>query len=387
MKKIVSLCVLLAAVVAWGCKHYATLDTRDKDNKQAALYLLVGSYASASQPGVKLYRFQEDKGEATYLYGMKGIEKPSYLAPSIEGSRIYAVGENSGSAASVHSLFFDKENERLTQLNSQPAGGSDPCHVALNPSCQFVVTANYSGANISVFSLDIDGKLRPEPRQIDFVGHGPVADRQLTSHPHCITFTPDHHYLLVNDLGADRIHVFPLSLDVMNGSSHTLLDEDGQKEVKLEPGSGPRHIAFHPNGRYAYLLNELAGTVTVFNYNDGNFWKKQTVEADANHAGGAADIHVSPDGKFVYASVRLKDDGICIFRVDSENGQLTKVGYQTTGAHPRNFVISPDGRYLLVACRDANCVQIFEVDKQTGSLTDTGRKLQTNKPSCLQFVR
>jgi 6-phosphogluconolactonase (cycloisomerase 2 family) len=134
-------------------------------------------------------------------------------------------------------------------------------------------------------------------------------------------------------------------------------------------------------------MNELSGKVAVLEYSEGNLWKKQSIAADESGAQGSADIHVSRDGRFVYASVRLQNDGIAIFSVEPETGLLTKVGYQKTGLHPRNFILSPKGDYLLVACRDSNLIQIFKVDKQTGLLTDTGKSIKTKRPSCLQFVR
>jgi 6-phosphogluconolactonase (cycloisomerase 2 family) len=386
MKKIVLFCCLLG-VIAAGWFLISSQFSKDDKRDALALYLLVGSYASPTQEGVKLYRFDDSTGDATYLSGMKGISNPSYLVPSVEGSRIYAVEEVAGDTASVYTLFFDKDASHLSVLNRQNTQGAEPCYVTMNPSCQFVVTANYSGANISVFSLDIDGKLKPEPTVIPFTGRGPVASRQLAPHPHFVAFTPDQKYLLVNDLGTDRIHILPLTSYVSTGMAQSLLDVDNQTNLPLDPGSGPRHLDFHPNGKWVYLLNELSGMVTVLGYQGGNLWKKQTIAADELGAQGAADIHVSRDGKFVFASVRLKNDGIAIFSVDAETGLLTKVGYQHTGQHPRNFVLSPSGDFLLVACRDSNTIQVFKVDKSTGLLTDTGKTITTNRPSCLQFVR
>jgi 6-phosphogluconolactonase (cycloisomerase 2 family) len=386
MKKILCICGLLGVIVA-GCLYLITQGTQDKEDDTLSLYLVEGSYASASQEGVRLYRFDELTGDLKFVNGLRGIANPSFLVPSVEGSRIYAVEESAGDSATVKTLFFDKSSERLSVLSSQPTLGNDPCYVALNPSCHFVVTANYSGGNISIFAMDIDGKLKPDPLVVSFKGHGPVADRQQTSHPHCITFTPDHRYMLVSDLGVDCIHMLPVSVDVANGVAHSLIDEDEIQDIPLEPGSGPRHIAFHPNGRYAYLINELSGMVTLFEYKEDTLTERQSVAADESGAQGAADIHVSRDGRFVYASVRLKNDGITIYSVDSETGFLTKVGYQPTGLRPRTFVLSPNGDYLLVACRDSNYIQIFKVDKETGMLTDTGKKAHAPNVSCLQFVR
>jgi 6-phosphogluconolactonase (cycloisomerase 2 family) len=387
MKKIVGICCLLGAIAA-GCYHFNSRDTQDNAKDGLDLYLLVGSYAAPTEEGVKLYRFDEATGETTYLSGLKGLTNPSYLVPSVEGSRFYAVEEsNLTDSAAVNTVLFDKGSHQLSMLSRQLTKGNEPCYVVMNPSCHFVVTANYSGGGISIFAMDIDGKLKNAPRVLTFKGSGPVADRQEMSHPHCIVFTPDQHYMLVNDLGADCIRVFPLSSYVSNGVANSLIEEEEEQKIPLPPGSGPRHLEFHPNGRFAYLINELSGMVTFMEYHDGQLEVKQHIAADENGLRGAADIHVSRDGHYVYASVRIKDDGIAIFSVDPETGELTKVGYQRTDIRPRNFVISPNGDYLLVACRDGNTIQIFKVDNETGLLTDTGKKVKTNHPSCLQFVR
>ena len=184
---------------------------------------------------------------------------------------------------------------------------------------------------------------------------------------------------MANDLGTDQIHVFPVSESVSDGVSHSLLNEGESTDIKVEPGSGPRHICFHPNQKFAYLINELSGKVTAFSYHEGKLDAIQYIAADTVGAKGSADIHITPDGKFLYASNRLKADGIAIFAVDSDKGTLTKIGYELTGIHPRNFVITPNGRYLLVACRDSNLIQIFEINKETGLLTDTGEKIETSR--------
>ncbi|MEG1564080.1 MAG: beta-propeller fold lactonase family protein, partial [Bacteroides sp.] len=157
--------------------------------------------------------------------------------------------------------------------------------------------------------------------------------------------------------------------------------------VNITPGSGPRHLTFSPNGKFAYLISELSGNVTVFDYADGRLNQIQSITADTLRAKGSADIHLSPDGKYLYASNRLKEDGIAIFAADEVKGTLAKVGYQLTGIHPRHFNITPNGMFLLVACRDSNLIQVFERDTSTGLLTDTGKNISINKPACVQFAQ
>lgn len=350
------------------------------------IYMLVGSYATPEEEGVKVYRFDEATGNAKYITGLKGISNPSYLTPSVDGERIYAVGEDEGKTSTANAIRFDKEQETLTLLNSQPTDGAAPCYIQLSPSGKFVITANYFGGSITVFPLDKEGKLKPDTRLISFIGNGPDKERQNQPHVHCVEFTPDHKYLLANDLGTDQIHIFPVSEAMTDGVAHSLLDESKEYNVKVEPESGPRHICFHPNQKYAYLINEISGKVITFSYENGKLNALQYIEADTIRAKGSGDIHISPDGKFVYASNRLQADGIAIFAVDQEKGTLTKAGYQLTDIHPRNFIITPNGRYLLVACRDSNTIQVFNRDKVTGLLKDTGKSIKTDKPVCLKFT-
>lgn len=386
-KSLIALCmssIILGACTSSPKKQTELMTVPEEDSN--VMYMLVGSYATPDEEGIKVYSFNEESGNAEYISGLKGISNPSYLTPSIDGERIYAVGEDNGKTSTANAIKFNKETGTMTLLGSQSTGGGAPCYINLSPAGNFVITANYMGGSITVFPIDKDGRLKPDTRLISFSGGGPDKDRQSQPHLHCVEFTPDHKYLLADDLGTDQIHVFPVSEAVTDGVAHSLLDESKEYNIKVEPGSGPRHICFHPNQKFAYLINEISGKVITFSYDKGKLNALQYIEADTVGAKGSGDIHISPDGKFVYASNRLQADGLAIFSVDQEEGTLTKVGYQLTGIHPRNFIISPNGLYLLVACRDSNSIQVFKRDKTTGLLKDTGKTIQTSKPVCLKFI-
>ena len=205
-------------------------------------------------------------------------------------------------------------------------------------------------------------------------------------HLHCVRITPDGKYLLADDLGTDQIHKFNINPNANADNKEKFLTKGTPEAFKVAPGSGPRHLIFNSDGKFAYLINEIGGTVIAFRYADGMLDEIQTVAADTVNAQGSGDIHLSPDGKYLYASNRLKADGVAIFKVDETNGTLTKVGYQLTGIHPRNFIITPNGKYLLVACRDTNVIQLFERDQATGLLTDIKKDIKVDKPVCLKFV-
>ena len=371
MKKIMVGCI--GALMLGACTSMKQKETMEN------MYLMVGSYATPEEEGIKVYRWNPEDAEAMYVSGLKGISNPSYQVVSADGNRVYSVGEDEGETSTVHSLTFDKSKGALTLMNTQLTQGGAPCYVNLSPDEKWVLTANYMGGSVSMFGLDNEGKIRANLKVFNFEGQGADKVRQSQPHLHCVEFTPDGKFLLTNDLGTDKIHVFPLASDGR-------LDKEDAFDVELEAGSGPRHISFSKDGRFAYLINELSGKVTTLIYKGDSLQPIQYVEADTVGARGSADIHLSSDGKFLYASNRLKADGIAIFSVIQETGMLTKVGYQLTGIHPRNFIITPDGRFLLVACRDSNLVQIFSRDKETGLLVDTGKTIETSKPVCLKFI-
>lgn len=380
-KKLILCCAGIAILTGCtGKKSQQAVTTSASD----PLYMLVGSYGPADQEGIKVYKFNQATGEGQYVSGVKGISNPSYQTVSKDGKRVYSVGEDDGGTACANALTFDAATGTLTLINSQPTQGAAPCHIALSPEEDYVVTANYNGSNISLFPLDGKGRLKPG-QTIGFEGSGPDKERQAIPHLHFVYFTPDNHYLLANDLGTDRIHRFPLNTR-QKGSNTPLVDRQRASDIRLTPGSGPRHAVFSADGRFAYLITELSGEVMAFTYDGDSLRLMQTVQADTLDARGSADIHLSPDGRFLYASNRLKGDGLAIFRVNTEDGTLSKAGYQPTGIHPRNFVLTPNGQYLLVACRDTDEIQIFARDASTGLLTDTGRRIKTTKPVCLKFI-
>lgn len=309
---------------------------------------------------------------------MKGISNPSYQVVSADGKRVYSVGEDDGLTSTAHALSFDKSQGRLTLMNTQLTQGGAPCYINLSPHEDYVVTANYMGGSISVLPLEMSGRLGENVSTFAFEGEGVLKERQSQPHLHCVEFTPDGKFLLANDLGTDKIHVFPLAADGK-------LDEKATFDVELEAGSGPRHLCFSKDGRFSYLINELSGKVTVLSY-EGDLDTDSIHRSRYGERSRKCGHPLVARRKFLYASNRLKADGIAIFSVHQETGMLTKVGYQLTGIHPRNFIITPDGRFLLVACRDRNLVQIFRRDEKTGLLVDTGKTIETSKPVCLKFI-
>lgn len=356
------------------------------------LFLLIGSYGKGSQECISLCKFNTESGDSELVKGFIGIAEPSYqvFLPTLGGdsniggsaSRVfYSVSEVNDSEAKLCAYRLEEVDGaeagvQLRLINEQKTFGGSPCYIWLDPHGRFAATANYGGANISIFPIAADASLLP-PQVIEYEGGYPDSKRQSYPHPHCIYSSHDGKYLYVNDLGCDKIYKYEICATGLKAAT----------PICLEKGEGPRHTVFHPNSKWAYMIGEISGKVTFFEYNseNGDLSQIQQVEADPLHAAGSADIRISPDGRFLYASNRLQGDGIAIFKINSQNGLLTYVGYQPTAIHPRNFIISPNGEYLLCACRDSNVVQVFKVDLISGLLCNTCKDIAISKPVCLNL--
>lgn len=342
-----------------------TMQAQDK------IMMLVGTYTYGNSKGIYSCRFNQATGEAEVLDSL-GMKNPSYLTVSRDGSLAYAVSETNDDKASLNIIGLNNKGG-MRLLDTALTEGTDPCYVAQNG--HIALTANYSGGSMSVFSLN-GSHAKLSTRFLGATG-GPDLSRQDTPHVHCACFTPDGKYVLATDFSADRILSYRIQ---------------GQKVIAngvaadVTADSGPRHLTFSRDGRFAYLMSELSGKVTVFNYSQGRLKTLQEITSDSVGARGGADIHLSPDGRFLYSSNRLKAEGIAIFSVDNKTGLLTHIGYQPTDAHPRQFNITPNGQFLLCCCRDSDKIQVFRRNSQTGMLTDTHQDIPLSKPVCVQFI-
>lgn len=344
-------------------------------------YLLIGTYTNGLSKGIHVYDLSQETGDTKFVGTSPDVSNPSYLAVSADERFVYAVSEDDLEDASVNSFLFDKATGTLTFVNSRKTGGAHPCYVAVDEGNNFVTTANYTGGSVSVFPLSENGSL-DSISQVFTYPERTIGN--LPSHIHTTFFSPDERFLFVTDLGKDRIYRYTVNKSPENQS----FLQDPQIVAELEAGSGPRHLALHPNEHSMYCINELSGKITVFRYNDGFLNTIQSIDSDTtsgNVKKGSADIHLTPDGKFLYSSNRLKADGIAVFKVN-DDGSLTSIGYQTTGIHPRNFMITPNGKFLLVASRDSNCIDVFSINPETGLLSDTGNKIEIDKPVCLKLI-
>lgn len=349
-------------------------------------YLITGTYTSGQSEGIYVYKFNSSDGSASIASQIK-ISNPSFLAVSPGGQFVYAVKENAaaiGKGGEVAAFLFNKETGTLTFINEQPSGGDHPCYVTVDKTGRWVVTGNYSSGNLTVLPVLANGSLGVAVTSIQHKGAGPNAARQKSPHVHATLFSADNRFLFVPDLGIDKIMIY--AFDAVTGK----LTAAKQPFAQSTGGAGPRHFCFHPTNKYGYLIEEMTGTVVAFKYKNSKLKKVQRISCmpmgDSSNA-GSADIHVSPDGKFLYASNRGSSNTIAIFKVDRKNGMLTLVGHQSTlGKTPRNFNFDPAGNFLLVANQNSDNIVVFKVDKQTGLLTDTGNSITVGNPVCLKWI-
>ena len=377
MKNWIALFVCVLCICACSSKKDPPVIAVNTDH----WYLVAGSYSDGTTAGISVYDFNTQTGDFEYVSEVKEIINPSYLVVSPDEKFVYSTNEMEDGAVSA--FAFDKKTGTLNFINYQFTNGAGPCYININKEATFIVTANYNGESISVFPLAENGRISPLSQYIVF--SSPDEHAMPPSHTHTAVFSPNEKYLFVTDLGRDRIY----RLKVGDGKRGIFLTPEEDHTVLLKTGSGPRHLAFHPNGCFLYSINELSGTITEFYYRDGIQRIIQYVESDTTPGAerkGSADIHLTPDGKFLYSSNRLKADGIAIFSVNSNDGQLTKIGYQRTGIHPRNFTISPNGKFLLCANRDSNTIQIFQIEPGSGLLNFTGKMIRVDKPVCLKWI-
>ena len=351
--------------------------------------MFVGTYSD----GFYAYEFDQNAGE---MVGEGAIAKaempnPSYLA--IHGNRVYAVSEMPDTSASVWAWRwggngFEPIGSRPTGLpavsgsvtpsdgssvipseaKESPFRGEDPCYVSTDG--HFLAVANYSGGTLATYRLREDGSIGPMDTLVVSGTGGPDMTRQDRPHVHCAIFTPDGKHLLFSEFSADEIGRMDIGPDGIRNYC---------RAATLHADYGPRHLLFDASGTHLYVIGELSGDITVFDYAAGTLTERQVIKADRLDARGAADIHLSPDGRFLYASLRLRGDGISVFEVGAD-GTLTYVGYQATGIHPRNFNITPNGRFVLVACRDTDAIEIYARSSETGLLTFTGRVIPVSHP-------
>ena len=351
----------------------------------------VGTYTQegSKSQGIYAFRFDPATGHSTALGLAAETTNPSFVAVHPSGRFLYAVNElgnykgpNSGG---VSAFSIDRETGKLTFLNEVPSRGADPCYIIVDKAGKNVLVANYTGGSVAVFPIGEDGRIGEAVSFVQHTGHGADPKRQEGPHAHSIDLSPDNRLAFVDDLGLDELLVY--KFDSGKGS----LTPNDPPFVKMAPGSGPRHFALHPSGKFGYVVAEMASTVTALSVDlkTGKLERLQTLStlpADFKGENDDAEVHVHPSGKFVYTSNR-GHDSIAVFAVDAKKGTLTRVDdVPTQGKIPRSFEIDPTGQFLFAENSKSDNIVVFRIDQKTGRLAATGQVLEVGSPVCVKFV-
>ncbi|MGH9628428.1 MAG: lactonase family protein [Bryobacteraceae bacterium] len=352
-------------------------------------FVYIGTYTREDSKGIYAYRFNLDSGQLTPIGLAAEVVNPSFLAVDPKGRHIYAVSEvadfQGQKSGAVSAFEIDPGTGKLKLLNTVPTGGGGACHLVVDKASKNVLVANYGGGSIASLPLKSDGSLEKASAFVQHEGSSVDPKRQRGPHAHSINLSQDNRHAVVADLGLDQVLVYDFS-----PKKGTLTAND-PPFAKVKPGAGPRHFAFHPKGRYAYVINELQSTVTAFSYDPkrGVLTELQTITTlpeDFSGENYTAEVQVHPSGKFVYGSNR-GHDSIAVFAVDAGKGTLTPVEQVSTkGKTPRNFGIDPTGSFLIAANQNTDNLVVFRIDPATGRLTPTGQEVKVDAPVCVKFV-
>jgi len=351
-----------------------------------SMLVYVGTYTSKGAEGIYVLKMDIASGELTKLGPIKDVVEPSFLTTDSQGRFVYAVNETNeyeGKPSGAVSAFVIEEDGGLRLINRVPSLGGSPCHLTVSANDKFVLVANYMGGNVAVFPVHPDGGLGPNVDLKQHQGSGPNKERQEAAHAHEIVLDAKNKFALAVDLGIDKVVIY--KFDPASGRLSP------NSSFPAKPGAGPRHVALHPNGRFAYVINELDCTITAAAYDSkvGSLTEIQTVKTLPDGFSGAntcAEIVISSSGKHLYGSNR-GHDSIVSFSIDAMTGKLSYIEHVSSGGTtPRNFTIDPSGKYLLAANQNSGNITLFSVDRNTGRLRPTGKKIDIPAPVCLRII-
>ena len=361
-----------------------------KDKAPSAFRVYFGTYTGGKSKGIYASRLDLATGRLSDPELVAETKNPSFLAVHPDGKHLYSVGELSDysgkNEGAVGAWSIDPKSGALTALNQQSSKGAHPCHLSVDKTGRWVLVANYTGGNVAVLPILEGGKLGEATCMVQHQGWSANQQRQREPHAHSINVDASNRYAIAADLGTDKLVVY--EFDTQRG----ILESAGIPFASLPPGSGPRHFAFHPNGRLAFAINELSQTVASFRW-DRQLGVLQPLALVSSLPPGktvpgnsTAEVQVHPNGKFVYGSNR-GHDSIAVFKIGKSGKELTLVEHESTqGKTPRGFGIDPTGKWFIAGNQDSDSVTVFAIDGKTGALTPTGQKLEVGKPVCVKFL-
>ena len=347
------------------------------------MFVYFGSHGAGPHIGFSVAHFDTDTGKLTKPVFLEEAVAPAYFIIRPDGRRLYTCNSFPGSSVSAYAI--DPTSAKLTFLNQQPSGGGDPSYVSLGPSGRYLMVANFLGGSVAVFALRPDGSIGRRTALVQNIGTSLDPNDPKHAHAHSIRFDPSHRFVLVADLGLDKVLVYRL-----NPKTGALTPND-PPFVSVAPGSGPRHTAFDPRDRYVYAINETASSIVRFGWdsNRGVLTQFETVSTLPEGFTGVntgAEILMHPSGKFLYATNR-GNDSVAVFSVQADTGRLTPLQFiSTEGKTPRNAEFDPTGKWLLVTNQDSNNAVVYRIDQSTGRLTENGDPVSLPGPFCERFV-
>jgi 6-phosphogluconolactonase len=347
--------------------------------------VFVSAFASGEKAGIHAFGFDSETGTLKPLKRATGMQSPFFIALSPDRRFLYSIDEFGGKDNFVAAFAIEGRVGDLKPLNRQNTRGTASCFLEVDPTGKCVLAANYSSGNVSSFPVKSDGSLGESVSFFQHSGSSADPQRQKGPNAHCFVISPDGKHALAADLGIDKIMIYTL-----DAATAKLAPNTAQPFAQLTPGSGPRHLAFHPGGKLVYVINELANTITVFDWNaaDGTLKEKQTIATlpkDFTGKSYTADIKITPDGKHLYGTNR-GHDSLASYRI-ADDGTLTLLSIQPSGGKgPQNLLVTPDGHWLLCANMPGNNVVVFQIDPASGAITPKGEPVEVPMASCIRWM-
>ncbi|KFC22588.1 lactonase family protein [Epilithonimonas lactis] len=347
-------------------------------------FVFFGSYNwDKGSEAVYVYELDTESGKLTKVASSSDVINPGYITVSNDGKYVYASSDAKMPSGTVSAFAFDADKKTLTFLNQQKTGGENPVYVNVDKSGKWLINATYNIPTISVFPILDNGKIDSIAQHFTFTeGSGVDPKRQDKAHTHSAVFSPDYKTVLIADLGADKILQYPFDAT----QKQPLIDSQSTF-INTKPGSGPRHITFSKDGKLAYSIEELAGMISVYDFSENKLKEIQRVATHTDkikEGFESSDVHISPDGKFLYASNRGKENNIAIFKI-KEDGTLESIGYQSVkGKHPRTFAIDETGKFIIVTNVNSQNVTVFKRNLETGLLKKVGKPVAIKNVTCVK---